>query len=126
MYPIVRVMRLLTLEEREDLCRRADCDILDFVQRVRNRRRLAKLLRSPRETDLPRDRILRVRNHLAEEGYEYSPAELESTISKLCCKVRNVLRDKGFSEDMIPDSDVLLLEVLHDSQDAGNDGGESL
>lgn len=106
-------MRPATFEEREDLCRRAgEIDLLDFVKRVqslarRNRMRHAQLLsvwlHGPKPTDLPEAELLWMRNKLAEEGREMTPQEVEETAERALCKVRNWLRELGWSEDEIPD-----------------------
>lgn len=116
-------MRPLTFEEREDLCRRADSDLLTFVEklqwlnrkhRVGHQRLLSLLLHSPKETDLPKARRQVIRNKLAEDGRELTLDEVTGTVEQICCKLRNFLRDSGWTEDKIPDSDIVLMELIHD------------
>ncbi len=117
-------MRPITFEEREDLMRRAgDTDVLEFVEQIQwNARRhrisqqkvLTIWLHAPRETDLPRERMLKVRNVLATRGTEMTPDEIKDALELITCKIRNGLRDIGWSEDMIPDSDKALLEMVHE------------
>jgi hypothetical protein len=114
-------MRPLTFEEREELVRRSGgLDLLDFVARLRQLRRkhrcsyrkiLAILLRCPQPTDVPEARRLRARSKLAAQGTEMTPDEFTETFEKMTCKLRNYLRDRGYTD--IPDSDVELLERVH-------------
>ena len=115
-------MRPLSLEEREDLCRRADgVELLSFVDELKYVRRklrqthqqiLSILLHAPKQTDLPEKYLLYVRNKLAERGTELAPSELTETLEKSLCRLRNWLRDNGCIESDIPDSDSRLILLL--------------
>lgn len=118
-----RASRPLSLEEREDLCRRAGSeDLLDFLVelkcccrrlRMGQRQMLAVWLRIPRPTDLPEAEILSCRNELAEAGFELTPAEVVDTVEKALCKVRNAMREHGVPEVEIPTSDLELRAYLY-------------
>jgi hypothetical protein len=114
-------MRPLTFEEREELIRRSGgMDLLDFVSMLKGLQRkhrcsyrkvLAILLRRPQPTDAPEALRLRARSKLAAQGTEMTPDEFTETFEKMTCKLRNHLRDLGYTD--IPDSDVELLERIH-------------
>lgn len=114
-------MRPLTFEEREDLCRRADGDVLDFVHEVERLGRkyrysqdkvLSILLHAPTHSDVEQERVLDLRERLAEGGTEFTPDELIDTIGKMCAKVRNELRARGWGGDKVPDSDTAIMTML--------------
>lgn len=111
-------MRPATFEEREDLLRRADCDLLDFIDKLRwlsrkhkmpQQQLLAVLLRAPRPTDLA---VNGVRYGLAEDGIELTPAEAKEAVEGAMCALRNRLRDSGVPENYISDQDSQLLASL--------------
>ncbi len=115
-------MRPITREEREYLCRRAgDQELVDFVYelqelsrkyRMPQRQLLSIWLHAPQPTDFPEAKLLAIRNKLATRGVEPTPAEVRELSESLFCKIRNHLRDAGYHESSIPDSDQALVALL--------------
>src|SRR5678815_3396660 len=105
-------MRLLSFAERDELCSRADRDLLDFVEelqhlgrkhRMRHQELLSVFLHAPTPTNVPEELILYARRMMAEDGVEYTPAQVEKIVETALCKIRNILRDAGVQDIEVDD-----------------------